>query len=67
MAEIVRGDPGIGKFSVFLYEGRTLRAVESVNTPADHMIARRLIAQGIELAPELADDTSVDLKMKVTN
>jgi 3-phenylpropionate/trans-cinnamate dioxygenase ferredoxin reductase subunit len=62
LTEVVRGDSRGGRFSVFLFEGDRLQAVESVNAPADHMIARRLIAQGIPLTPAMAADTSVDLK-----
>lgn len=66
MREVVRGDTASGKFSVFLYDGDALRAVESVNAPADHMIARRLIAQGTPLDPATAADTAADLKALVS-
>ena len=66
MREVMRGDTAGGKFSVFLYDGDALRAVESVNAPADHMIARRLIAQGTPLDPATAADTAADLKALVS-
>lgn len=62
LTEVVRGNPADGKFSVFLYEGERLAAVESVNAPADHMIARRLIAKDARLTPDQAADTGFDLK-----
>lgn len=62
LPEVVRGDPASGKFSVFLYEGERLAAVESVNAPGEHMAARRLIAAGTKVAPSVAADTSIDMK-----
>lgn len=62
MSEVVRGTTAGGKFSVFLFEGDRLRAVESVNAPADHMIARRLIVQDVPVTPEVASDPGADLK-----
>lgn len=59
---VVRGDPESGRFSAFVYRGDKLLAVESVNRPADHMIARRLLAAGLSPSPEEAADESVDLK-----
>ena len=57
-----RGDPASGKFSVFVYRQGRLIAVESVNSPADHMVARRLIAAGISVPKEAAADPATDLK-----
>lgn len=37
----VRGDVEVGKFSVYSYRHGELRAVESVNRPADHIAARK--------------------------
>ena len=62
LTEVVRGDPAAGKFSVFLYEGDRLAAVESVNAPGEHMAARRIIAAGTRIAPEVAADTAVEMK-----
>jgi 3-phenylpropionate/trans-cinnamate dioxygenase ferredoxin reductase subunit len=66
LIEVVRGDADSGKFSVFLFDGDRLQAVESVNAPGDHMVARRLIAQGSRLDPAHAADLSVDLKSFAT-
>ncbi len=58
---VIRGDAA-GAFSVFGYAGGKLRVVESVNRPADHMIARRLIGEGRGPTPEEAADPAFDLK-----
>lgn len=59
---VTRGDPTGQKFSVFVYRQGRLIAVESVNSPADHMVARRLLAAGLTVPPAVAADLSVDLK-----
>ncbi len=60
---VVRGDPQSGKFSVFYFRSGRLCAVDSVNRPADHMAARKLLGSGSALTPEQASDESVNLKM----
>ena len=59
---VVRGDLESHKFSVFLYRGDRLLAVESVNAPADHLAARKLIEKGVPVPPELAARPDTDLK-----
>ena len=59
---VVRGDPAAGGFSVFCFKGGRLIAVESVNRPADHMLARRLLAGEPRLTPQQAADTGFDLR-----
>ena len=44
---ILSGNPDDNAFSVFHFAGDRLVAVDSINRPADHMIARRLLAAGI--------------------
>ncbi|MFM2279132.1 MAG: hypothetical protein RLZZ444_1363, partial [Pseudomonadota bacterium] len=41
------GDPDAGAFSVYHFADGRLIAVDSVNRPADHMLARRLLAKGM--------------------
>ncbi|HEV2541272.1 MAG TPA: FAD-dependent oxidoreductase [Methylobacterium sp.] len=53
-------------FSVFRFRGDALSAVESIDRPADHMAARRLLASGKVLTPEQATDPSFDLKALAT-
>ncbi|MBV2143146.1 FAD-dependent oxidoreductase [Falsochrobactrum sp. TDYN1] len=50
---ILSGNPEDNAFSVFHFAGDRLVAVDSINRPADHMIARRLLAAGI--SPTEAD------------
>jgi 3-phenylpropionate/trans-cinnamate dioxygenase ferredoxin reductase subunit len=60
---VLRGDPASGAFSVFCFDDGRLASVESVNKPADHVAARRLIA-GIPLTPDEAADPAFDLKSR---
>lgn len=60
--QVVRGDPGQQSFSVFGFRDGRLATVESVNRPADHVAARRLLSAGTGPTPEQAADPAVDLK-----
>jgi 3-phenylpropionate/trans-cinnamate dioxygenase ferredoxin reductase subunit len=60
--EVVRGDPAAGKFSIFLYDGERLAAVESVNAAGDHMAARKLLGAGLTLERRIAAEGSADLR-----
>ncbi|HRO36791.1 FAD-dependent oxidoreductase [Thauera sp.] len=62
---VVRGEPASGKFSVFHYRGDTLVAVDSINHPADHIQARRLVGGGISPAKAEVADLAVDLKQHI--
>jgi len=62
LTEIVRGDPAKGAFSVFLFDQDKLQAVESINAPADHMVARRLIANRIAILPDAVADIAYDIR-----
>lgn len=53
-------------FSVFRFRDDALSAVESVDRPADHMAARRLLAAGKALTPGQAADPGFDLKALAT-
>jgi 3-phenylpropionate/trans-cinnamate dioxygenase ferredoxin reductase component len=59
---VVRGSPEAGKFSVFYFTDGRLCAVDSVNRPADHMAARKILAAGTSVTPDQAADESVNLK-----
>jgi 3-phenylpropionate/trans-cinnamate dioxygenase ferredoxin reductase subunit len=59
---VMRGDPAGTSCSVFCFRQGRLLGVETVNRPADHMAARRLIGNHIALSPAQAADESVDLK-----
>jgi 3-phenylpropionate/trans-cinnamate dioxygenase ferredoxin reductase subunit len=59
---VVRGVPEGGAFSVFYRAGERVIAVDSINRPAEHMVARKLIAAGGRCDPDRLADTAVDLK-----
>ncbi|MFI5014217.1 MAG: NAD(P)/FAD-dependent oxidoreductase [Hyphomicrobiales bacterium] len=54
-----------GAFSVFCFRRGRLIGVESVNSPADHMAARRLLGGGPEISPEQVASPSFDLRAAV--
>lgn len=51
-----------GQFSVFCFSGGKLTGVESVNSPADHMAARKIFGSGAVLTPEEVESPAFDLK-----
>jgi 3-phenylpropionate/trans-cinnamate dioxygenase ferredoxin reductase subunit len=59
---VARGAIESGEFSVFCYRGSVLLGVESINRPADHAHARRLLAAGRQVTPGEAADPSFDLR-----
>jgi len=59
---ILRGNPESGHFSVFCFRAGRLIGVESVNQTADHVVARRLLADDPGLTPEQAADERYDLR-----
>jgi 3-phenylpropionate/trans-cinnamate dioxygenase ferredoxin reductase subunit len=61
-AHVLRGEPSTAGFSVFHFAGERLLAVDSVNRPADHMLARRLLAAGSPPTRDQAADLTLDLK-----
>ena len=60
--EVLRGDPSANAFSVFYLDGDRLVAADSVNSPADHMVARKLIAAGKAVSAEALADPETDMK-----
>jgi 3-phenylpropionate/trans-cinnamate dioxygenase ferredoxin reductase subunit len=58
---VQRGDMDSGKFTLFLYRGEQLIAVHTVNKPADHMAARKLLAAGI--SPTFAEAADEGCKL----
>ena len=57
-----RPGPTPDKFSLLHYAGDRLACVESVNAPADHLAARKLLEGGKSPPPALACDPAVPLK-----
>lgn len=58
---VIRGDISKGKFSILRFRGESLTAVESVNSAADHMAARKLLAEGASISRSLAADATQKL------
>jgi 3-phenylpropionate/trans-cinnamate dioxygenase ferredoxin reductase subunit len=63
---VTRGDPAGRKFSVFYFEGETLRAIDSINRPADHILARKLLTAKVRVAPAHAAEEGFDLKSLIS-
>ncbi|WP_282852814.1 NAD(P)/FAD-dependent oxidoreductase [Gulosibacter sediminis] len=63
-AEVVLGDLAAGKFSVLRFAGERLVCVESVNKPADHVAARKLLASAAaaSVSPAAAAEAGFTLK-----
>ncbi|ODT32213.1 MAG: pyridine nucleotide-disulfide oxidoreductase [Kaistia sp. SCN 65-12] len=51
---VVVGEPGENKFSIYHYGGGRLIGIESVNRPADHMLGRKMLGAGFSPSPEVA-------------
>ncbi len=60
--EVIRGDEHEERFSVFCFAQRRLVAVESLDSPADHMLARKLIAARASLLPDDAANPAFNLR-----
>ena len=60
--EAVRGDINDAACSVFLFHESRLVCVESLNRPAEHMLARRLLSSRVAITPAQASDLGFDLK-----
>jgi 3-phenylpropionate/trans-cinnamate dioxygenase ferredoxin reductase component len=63
---VLRGDYEKGEYSAFCYAGDKLLGIESINKPADHAFARRLLAAGRGVTPEQAADMGFDLRAAAT-
>lgn len=59
---VLRGDPDDARFTWFYLRDGAVAAAHSVNRPADHILARRLIALGVQIPAAMLADPCVDLK-----
>lgn len=59
---VVRGDTSSRCFSVFGFRNNQLIAVESVGSPSDHMLARRLLTENTKVTPAMVRDQNLDLR-----
>jgi 3-phenylpropionate/trans-cinnamate dioxygenase ferredoxin reductase subunit len=65
-AFVTRGDVSTGRFSVFHLRSGVMIAADSVNSPADHMVARRLVAARRVISADVLADVSSPLKNLLT-
>lgn len=59
---LLRGSPDAGAFCAFYLQGRRVLAVDTVNCVPEFMVAKRLVAERIEVDPERLADESQPLK-----
>lgn len=59
---VVRGDPDSERFSVVYYRGEQLLAVDAVNVPADYLVVRKALTQGIALPASRVADVRTPMK-----
>lgn len=57
---VLRGIEESGEFSLFYFRAERLIAVDSINRPADHMAARKLLAAATPVSPDQVADLSFD-------
>jgi 3-phenylpropionate/trans-cinnamate dioxygenase ferredoxin reductase subunit len=59
---VVSGSPEADRFSVYHFSGPRLVAIDSVNSPAEHMLGRRMLAAGFSPTKEAAAGGAAALK-----
>jgi 3-phenylpropionate/trans-cinnamate dioxygenase ferredoxin reductase subunit len=59
---LIRGDPATTKFAVFHLAGDVIQAVEAVNSPAEFMGGRQLIASKRPIVRARLADTAISMK-----
>jgi 3-phenylpropionate/trans-cinnamate dioxygenase ferredoxin reductase subunit len=59
---VVRGSVTEEAFSVFYFRNDGLIGVDSINRPADHLVARKLLVSGIAVPDEMIADVDQNLK-----
>lgn len=62
---VIRGDTQSGSFSTFCFRDHRLVGVESVNRPADHVLARKLLSGSVPISASEMADVAFDLKAAV--
>jgi 3-phenylpropionate/trans-cinnamate dioxygenase ferredoxin reductase component len=65
--QILRGSIETNKFSVFYFKNKKLIGVDSLNRPADHLAARKLLEAGVSPTFEQAEDTLFKLNDLILN
>ena len=60
-AEVLRGSLEEGKFTLLYWRAGRLVGVDTVDRPADHLAARKILDRGLTLDPATAADPAFDL------
>lgn len=60
---VLRGDMATDRFTLFYLRDGTVAAAHSVNRPAEHMLARKLIARQVRVESEALADSATDFKV----
>jgi 3-phenylpropionate/trans-cinnamate dioxygenase ferredoxin reductase subunit len=58
---VLRGDPAKRSFAAFYLAAGRLLAVDAVNSPKEFIAAKKLVANGARVAPDVLRDVGVDL------
>ncbi|WP_375788599.1 NAD(P)/FAD-dependent oxidoreductase [Bradyrhizobium sp. Pha-3] len=58
---VVRRSKNDRSFSIFSFQNDLLASVETLNFPAEHVIARRLLGASVPVRPQQAEDPKFDL------
>jgi 3-phenylpropionate/trans-cinnamate dioxygenase ferredoxin reductase subunit len=66
LTQVVRAGANPQSFSLFHYKAQTLQCVESVNSPMDHMMAKKMFEQKVSPSAHEVGDVSVALKSLVS-
>jgi len=62
---VIRGDMATRSFTAFYLKGGVLIATDSVNRPADFMLARKLVAAGLRIDAAALADPGTQLKQLI--
>ncbi|RZO10672.1 pyridine nucleotide-disulfide oxidoreductase [Pseudomonas moorei] len=65
--QVIRGSLRDRKFSVYYFRDETLVAVDSVNSPQDHMMARKVLGKRLSPSAQQIASESFDLKVFASN
>ena len=60
--QVVVGDAGDNRLSVFHFAGERWLGTETINRPADHMLGRRMMAEGFSPGIDLVEAGSQAVK-----
>ncbi len=62
---VVRGRMADNRFGIYYFRSGVLIAVDTVNRPGDHLLARKLIATPDRVSPAAVANESVELRSLV--